>query len=70
MTRGRKKKRKPRGRRVAAMQRAFASLALGAVTVGHLVAEGLLHPATGSPALRRAHATPAERAHAERIRHA
>jgi len=65
--RGRRKKRSPRRERLAAARRATDGLAAGDLPLHVLIEEGLLAPSTG-PLGNRVRASPAERAHVERLR--
>lgn len=63
---GRRKKRSPRRARLAAARRAAAGLAVGDLPLHVLIDEGLLAPSTG-PLGGRVRASPAERAHVDRL---
>ena len=65
--RGRRKKRSPRRARLAAARRAAESLAVGDLPLHVLIEEGMLAPSTG-PLGQRVRASPAERAHVDRLR--
>lgn len=65
--RGRRKKRSPRRGRLAAARRAADGLAVGDLPLRVLIEEGMLAPSTG-PLGQRVRASPAERAHIDRLR--
>lgn len=67
--RGKKKRRARRGRDSAAAQRASSMTSVGGLPLWLLCDEGLLHPSTEhDTAGRRVRASPAERAHVDRLR--
>lgn len=65
--RGRRKRRSPRRARRAAARRAAEGLAVGDLPLHLLIDEGMLAPSTG-PLGQRVRASPAERAHVDRLR--
>ena len=66
-SRGRRKKRSPRRARLAAARRAADALTVGNLPLHVLIEEGMLNPSTG-PLGARVRASPAERAHIDRLR--
>ena len=66
--RGKRKPRKRRRGRGAAATRAGAGRTLGGLPLSVAAGHGLLHPRTGAEASGRVQASPAERAHVERLR--
>lgn len=66
-SRGRRKRRSPRRARLVAARRAAAALTAGSLPMAVLIEHGMLSPSTGLPPVTRAKASPAERAHIERL---